>query len=194
MGSRWPILAARFEAELVEQMLPIDPGLAQWHDFYALIGGASATLVALMFVAASIGAGVFTREHQAGIRSFLSPTVVHFSAVLVICLLATIPTETWILLGLLQTCTGAIGLVYSGWIWRRMMKHGIIASIDVVDRLWYALLPIAAYLLVIAAGVSLPRQSEVSLNILALALILLLLIGIRNAWDMTVWIIDHRRN
>jgi hypothetical protein len=47
-----------------------------------------------MFVAASIGAGVFTREHQAGIRSFLSPTVVHFSAVLIICLLAIIPTET----------------------------------------------------------------------------------------------------
>jgi hypothetical protein len=29
-------------------------------------------------------------------------------------------------------------------------------------------------------------------DILALALILLLLIGIRNAWDMTLWIIDCR--
>jgi hypothetical protein len=29
-------------------------------------------------------------------------------------------------------------------------------------------------------------------DILALALILLLLIGIRNAWDMTLWIIDRR--
>jgi hypothetical protein len=87
-----------------------------------------------------------------------------------------------------------IGLAYSGWIWRRMMKHGIIASIDVVDRLWYALLPIATYLLVIVAGVSLWRQSEVSLNILALALILLLLIGLRNSWDMTVWVMDHRQH
>jgi hypothetical protein len=31
-----------------------------------------------------------------------------------------------------------------------------------------------------------------SLDILASALILLLLIGIRNAWDMTMWIMDHR--
>jgi hypothetical protein len=173
---------------------PLLEALRQWRDFYALIGTASATLVALMFVAASIGAGVFTREHQAGIRSFLSPTVVHFSTVLIICLLATIPTETWAVLGVLLMCAGVIGLAYSGWIWRRMMKHGIIASIDVVDRLWYALLPTATYLLVIVAGVSLWRQSEVSLNILALALILLLLIGLRNSWDMTVWVMDHRQH
>jgi hypothetical protein len=181
------------EAELVGQMPSTIPGLREWHDFYALIGGASATLVALIFVAASIGAGVFTREHQAGIRSFLSPTVVHFSSVLVVCLLATIPTETWVTLGALLTCAGAIGLVYSGWVWRRMMKHGIVASIDTVDRLWYALLPIPAYLLVVAAGAGLWRRSGLSLDILASALILLLLIGIRNAWDMTVWIIDRRQ-
>jgi hypothetical protein len=174
-------------------MVPASPGPGQWHDFYALIGTASATLVGLTFVAASIGAGVFTKLHQAGIRSFLSPTVVHFSAVLIICLIAMIPTEAWELIGFLQTCAGAIGLGYSGWIWRRMKKHGMIASIDIVDRLWYALLPIAAYLIVIVAGVSLWQRSVAGLNILAAALVSLLLIGIRNAWDMTVWIIDHHR-
>src|ERR1700730_18538805 len=140
---------------------PLVESLRQWRDFYALIGTASATLVAQMFVAASIGAGGFTREHQAGIRSFLSPTVVHFSTVLIICLLATIPTETWAVLGDLLTCAGVIGLAYSGWIWRRMMKHGIIASIDVVDRLWYALLPLAIYIVVKSHDPSLWWQSEV---------------------------------
>ena len=43
-----------------------------------------------------------------------------------------------------------------------------------------------------AAGLSLWRQSLVSLDMLASALVLLLLIGIRNAWDMTVWIMDRR--
>lgn len=167
--------------------------LAQWHDFYTLIGTASATLVGLIFVAASIGAEVFTHAHQAGVRSFLSPTVVHFTAILVICLLASMPTPTCAVVGALEACVGVIGLVYSGWVWRRMLKHGIAASIDTVDRLWYALLPIPAYLLVIAAGVALCKQSWFSLDALASALILLLLIGIRNAWDMTVWIIDRRR-
>jgi hypothetical protein len=174
-------------------MPPLSQILVQWHDFYSIIGEASATLVALIFVAASIGAEVFSSRHQAGIRSFLSPTVVHFTAVLVICLLASIPDQTWITLGALLGGVGAIGLVYTGWVWRRMLKHGIVASIDTVDRLWYALLPIPAYLLVMAAGLSLWRQSLVSLDMLASALVLLLLIGIRNAWDMTVWIIDRRR-
>ena len=100
-------------------MLPLSEILTQWHNFYALIGGASATLVALIFVAASIGAEVFTRPRgkgQAGIRSFLSPTVVHFTAILVICLLASMPTATWVLLGALLGCVGAIGLAYSGWV------------------------------------------------------------------------------
>jgi hypothetical protein len=35
-----------------------------------------------MFVAASVGAGVFTEERQVGLRTFLSPTVVAFSLVL----------------------------------------------------------------------------------------------------------------
>jgi hypothetical protein len=48
-------------------------------------------------------------------------------------------------------------------------------------------------LLVIGAGVGLWERCGRSLDILAAALILLLLIGIRNAWDMTVWIIDRRK-
>ena len=173
-------------------MPPLNQILMQWHDFYAVIGEASATLVALIFVAASIGAEVFTSKHQAGTRSFLSPTVAHFTAVLVICLLASIPNETWDVLGALLGGVGAIGLAYSGWVWRRMLKHGFVASIDTVDRLWYALPSYPTVSEIWLAGAGLWRGSGLSLNILASALILLLLIGIRNAWDMTVWVMDRR--
>ena len=53
--------------------------------------------------------------------------------------------------------------------------------------------PISTYLLVIGAGVGLWERCGQSLDILVAALIVLLLIGIRNAWDMTVWIIDRRK-
>jgi len=94
--------------------------LRAWHDFYALIGTAAATLVGLMFVAASIGAGVFTSAHQAGIRSFLSPTVVHFSLVLVLCLIASAPIESVAAMRLCLVSTGLIGFAYSGSTWWRM--------------------------------------------------------------------------
>ena len=172
-------------------MLPLSEILTQWHNFYALIGGAWTGSAGDADLCAAGGLRSYA-QGQAGIRSFLSPTVVHFTAILVICLLASMPTATWVLLCALLGCVGAIGLAYSGWVWRRMMKHGIVASID-SDRLWYALLPIPAYLLVIGAGVGLGERCGQSLDILAAALIVLLLIGIRNAWDMTVWIIDRRK-
>ena len=58
--------------------------LDAWHDFDLLIGTAAATLVGLMFVAASIGASVFLEKDRAAMKAFISPTVVHFSAVLVV--------------------------------------------------------------------------------------------------------------
>ena len=174
-------------------MLSLSASLAEWRDFYTLIGSASATLVALIFVAASIGAGIFTREHQVGVRSFLSPTVVHFTAILVICVFAMVPTQTWFTMGWLMVCSGAFGLAYSAWVWRRMTRYGLIGTIDAVDRLYYAQLPMPAYLLILIAGIALWQHSLTGLDLLAGAQILLLLIGIRNAWDMTVWIIDKRQ-
>ncbi len=167
--------------------------LRLWHDFYTLMGAAAATLVGLMFVAVSIGAGAFSSERgKVAMRSSLSPTVLHFSAILVISLLATIPTETWASLGALLCFMGATGAAYSIWNSRRMTRHGITASIDLIVRLWYARLPILIYLLVVAAGTSLILRIDAALNALAIALILLLLAGIRNAWDMSVWIIQRR--
>jgi hypothetical protein len=64
-----------------------------WHDFDLLIGTAAATLVGLMFVAASIGASVFTEKSRAAMQAFISPTVVHFTTVLVIAILAVVPTH-----------------------------------------------------------------------------------------------------
>jgi len=167
--------------------------LRAWHDFYALIGTAAATLVGLMFVAASIGAGVFTSAHQAGIRSFLSPTVVHFSLVLVLCLIASAPIESVAAMRLCLVSTGLIGFAYSGSTWWRMRYHGMSATIDLADRILYALLPLAVYLVLVGSGLAIPSYAVLGSDLLALACLALLLVGIRNAWDMTVWIIGRRQ-
>src|SRR5271168_1391950 len=104
------------------QDIPLVEWLEHWHDFYVLIGSAAATLVGLMFVTASIGTGVFTRENQAGIRSFLSPTVVHFSAILIVCLIEIAPDETWQSVAVLLIAIGGVGLGYCGSIWRRLIR------------------------------------------------------------------------
>jgi hypothetical protein len=65
-----------------------------WHDFYMLLGTASAALVALLFVAVSIGANFLTPERSVATRTFMSPVVFHFSMLLLISLVMLVPTHT----------------------------------------------------------------------------------------------------
>src|SRR6202165_4277192 len=120
----------------------------RWHDFYILVGTASATLVGLMFVAASIGAQVFTERNREAMRAFISPTVVHFSAVLFICIAAATPSQTWLTLAILLLLGSAAGMIYSARVWVQLFVRHTFA-VDVIDRLFYALTPVVGYLLVL---------------------------------------------
>jgi hypothetical protein len=166
--------------------------LGPWHDFFSLAGGAAATLVGLMFVAASVGAGVFTAERQTALRSFLSPTVVAFSIVLGSCLIGVLPAATCVIPGALLLALGAFGVLYALLIWRRMIGDGAFQQIDLEDRLWYVTLPTVAYAILTAAGAAFFLAPDISVPVLAAGMCALLLTGIRNAWDMTTWAVMRR--
>jgi hypothetical protein len=168
--------------------------LRDWHDFYMLFGTASATLIGLLFVAASVGSGFFSPEKHVGFRSFLSPTVVHFTCVLVVCLSAVSPLRSWMLFGNLVGADGLFGVVYAAVVWRRMVRHGISATIDLEDRICYAALPAVGYAIMLGAGVTFIMQMEPGFDVLAVAMGLLTLVGIRNAWDITAFTVVRSRN
>jgi len=166
---------------------PVAELIRAWHDFYTLIGTASATLVGLMFVAASIGATIFNDNNRAGMEAFISPTVVHFSACLLMSLVFMVPSHTWWSLGLSLAAGGLIGLGYCGRVWLVMFVRRKF-NVDLVDRLFYALIPVLGYVLVlIAAAMAFMRTNAVA-ECIAAALLVLLVAGIRNAWDMMMWI------
>ena len=168
--------------------------LHDWHDFYLLIGTASATLVGLMFVAASIGTRFFDEAREPAVRLFLTPTVSHFSAILVTCLAATAPSHTRISLAILFFAGGAAGVGYTATVWIRMRRRGFITTLDVADRLGYILFPGVGYLLMIGSGITLLLRADLGLDMLAATLVFLLLLGIRNAWDMTLWVMLRTPN
>jgi hypothetical protein len=160
----------------------------EWHDFYVLVGTASATLVGLMFVAASIGAQVFTERNREALRAFISPTVVHFSATLFICILAAIPSQTWLTLGGLLIAAGAAGIIYSARVLAQLYI-GRRFDVDVIDRMFYAAIPALGHVLVLLSGCLLLAQAAWSVDVAAAGVITLLAAGIRNAWDMMLWIV-----
>jgi uncharacterized membrane protein len=158
-----------------------------WHDFYILVGTASATLVGLMFVAASIGASVFSERNRHALQAFISPTVVNFAAALFVCIGVMIPSQTWLSLGLLLAAGGVAGLVYAGRVWAEVIIRRRY-HIDAIDRLFYATVPLLGYLLVLASGIMLLLGTRWSAEVTAAALVVLMFAAIRNAWDMTTWI------
>jgi hypothetical protein len=127
------------------------------------------------------------------LRVFLSASVVHFSGILAICLIVLAPLANWLQFGLLVLGCGIFGLVYCGLIWRDTVRDGLNAAIDLEDRTWYVLIPVVGYLLEATTGTALALRLEVGCTALAVAVGVLMVASIHNAWDITIWIVTRPR-
>jgi hypothetical protein len=152
-----------------------------WHDFYMLLGTASAALVALLFVAVSIGASFLTPERSVATRTFMSPVVFHFSTLLLISLIAMVPSHTALSLAIGIAAVAVAGLGYTTVVLVGLARASIN---DVADRFGYGILPLAAYAVMLAAAGLCISYAGLAADILAAALLLLLAVNIRNAWDL----------
>jgi hypothetical protein len=171
-------------------MPPASP-LAAWHDFFMLLGTASATLIGAMFVVVSIGMGFLSREHSAAIRTFLTPTVTHLASVLLICALAMVPVLAWSWVAATAGAAGIAGIIYATRVVVGFRQH---AGTDRSDWFWYTVLPPTGYALLAAAAAFSLQYLATSLDLLALALGVLLSAGIRNAWDMILFFVTRDRS
>ena len=167
--------------------------LKEWHDFYTLVGTAGATLLGLLFVAVSLGAGYLTEERQSGTRTFMSPVVVHFTSVFFLSAVALFPSHQAKFFAALIGATALIGAIISTYITIQVVRTDMTNYIQ--DYLAYGLLPDVAYLVLLAAAVSIYLEKDFGLNALAGALLLLAITNIRNAWDLTLTMVRrHHRN
>ncbi len=164
-----------------------------WQSFYILVGTAAATLVGLMFVAVSVGSRITPQELPA-LRVYVSPTVVYFLYVLATSAVVLFPALPPALLGALLVAAGlaSCGRALAG---VPVMRR---SRLDVHDWTWYFLVPVASYLLYIGTGIGLFLRAGQAASELAVATILLLVAGIRNAWDLVLFRVllqsdPHRR-
>jgi len=165
--------------------------IAAWHDFFSLIGTAAATLIGAMFVVVSIGIGFLTQDRAVAIRTFLTPTVTHLSTVLLGCALTMVPALGWLWLATAAGLSGIAGIVYSGRVLAGFRQH---EGTDQSDLLWYAILPLFAYAALVVVAAMAWCDAVASLDLLAAVLAFLLIAGIRNAWDMIVFLVARPRD
>ena len=156
---------------------------APWHEFYVLLGTAAAALVALLFVAASIGAGLIDPARSTATRTYMSPIIFHYTCVLFVSLMALVPDMTERRLAIVMALLALAGFGFSVAVLLGVMRS---AASDIADRFGYGAGPLAAYAAAFVAAGFLWAHSTAGPNILAGALVLLLLVNIRNAWDLTL--------
>lgn len=169
--------------------------LSHWQNFYMIMGTAAATLTGLMFVATTLLAGLNTHTEtaNAGISAYNTPTVVHFCVVL---LLAGILSAPWQTFSTIDILLSLVGLGMAGYLlitMRRMWRMPHYQS-TLEDWLWYIALPLLANILLILAAMMLSTNSDPSLApyLIGSAMMLLLLTGIRNAWDNVTFLALQR--
>ena len=157
--------------------------LHDWHEFYLMLGSAAGALVALLFVAISIGVGFFTHRRQAGTRTFTSPVIVHFSALLFISAIALAPVHGMLTLVAL-VAAGIVGAIIAAVTTIRVFDFVGDDMVEPIDQYAYGFIPLTAYIGIAAGGVLLAMKWEWAPELLAASVLTQLLINIRNAWDL----------
>jgi hypothetical protein len=158
--------------------------LHEWHEFYILLGTAGATLLALLFVAVSLGTGFLSSKDQQGTRTFMSPVVIHFTSVFFLSAVCLVPSHGPVFFAVLIAGTAVVGvvvsIVISVWVVRTEMTHYL------PDYFAYGLLPVGAYLALLVASIMIYLGRDYALEVLAGGLLLLAIVNVRNAWDLTL--------
>jgi len=158
--------------------------LHEWHEFFVLIGTAGATLLALLFVAVSLGTGFLSGAHSGPTRTFMSPVVIHFTSVFFISAIALVPSHRPVFFAGLIAVTAMMGAVVSTVITVRILRTELTRYWQ--DYLAYGMLPVAGYVALLGAATMIYKDMEAALDVLAGALLLLTIVNIRNAWDLTL--------
>jgi hypothetical protein len=161
--------------------------LAAWESFYAIMGSSAAALTGLQFVVVALVAQTRRRSTAGEFDAFATPTIVHFGAVLLLSAILTAPWPALSAAGLALAICGCAGVGYIAVVIvraRRQTGYQLVLE----DRLWHIALPLVAYAALFTAAVLLRSHVVASLFAVAAVALLLLFIGIHNAWDTVTYI------
>ena len=166
--------------------------VSAWNAFYAVVGAAAAALTGLQFVATALGAEVRGFGDGGATSAFGTPTVAHFCAVLFISAGLSAP---WPSLPTAASALGACalaGFLYTLLVLRRARRQTDYAPV-LEDWIWHSVLPLAAYAALGGGAIALRYEPALSLFVGGAGTLLLLLVGIHNAWDSVTYIARRRR-
>jgi hypothetical protein len=156
--------------------------LSAWETFYVIVGAAAGALIGVQFVVITLVAQARRRAPFEAVNAFATPTVVHFSSVLAVAGLLSVPWRSIIAASIALAACGLVGLAHGAVVVHRMRRQSYYRP-ESGDWVWYSILPGLAYALLVVAALVLSETTPGALLSLGASALGLLLVGIRNAWD-----------
>ena len=163
-----------------------------WEAFYTLIGTCSGALISLLFVVVTLTSGRERPDNNRGTNVYMTPTVFHFGVVIVVSATALAPRLSSGLVELGIGASALVGLTHMGIIGLQFSRRDFPSAPHWSDFWCYVAAPTLIYLALGGAAIGLRMAPTASADALGLFLLTLMLVAIRNAWDLVTWLAPRR--
>ena len=167
--------------------------LSEWESFYVIVGSSAGALTGLQFVVMALVSDIGRRATQDTIGAFASPNIVHFCIVLLLSAVLSAPwpnltDAAWVL-----APVGIGGLIYTSVVTLRARRQEGYKPV-LEDWMFHIILPYVAYALLLVGAVILTSRETPALFMFAGMALLLMFVGIHNAWDTATFLVVQQLN
>jgi len=160
--------------------------LAEWDSFYVIVGSAAGALIGLQFVVMTLIAQRTNEAPAEAGQAFSTPTVLHFCVVLLLGAVLRAPWESITPAAIAWGIVGLTGAIYTLRVTAKIRSQTVYDPVA-EDWIFYVVLPLLANLALIISAVAARSDPRSALFAVGAAAVLMLFIGIHNAWDTTTW-------
>jgi hypothetical protein len=168
------------------------PALTRWENFYVIVGSSAGALIGLQFVVITLISEIpIVTDVERASSAFATPTIVHFGSVLLLSAVISVPWHGIAAAAILWGVLGLVGVIYVLIVARRMRVQTAYSP-QFEDRLFHVLLPFAAYATLVGSAYAARSNVGGALFGVGAAALLLLFIGIHNAWDAVTYHVFFR--
>lgn len=163
-----------------------------WDNFYVVLGTSGGALIGIMALVATLTSGNDHSKALRGQRLYLTPTVFHMAAVLTLSAVELAHTAERAFHLLLMAALVLYGLGFAVVIAVQLARADRSSAPHWSDFWCYGFLPAAVYGLLAIALASTAAWPVQACYAFALGLLVLLLVAIRNAWDLVTWLAPRK--
>lgn len=159
-----------------------------WENFYLIIGPSAAALIGLLFVVATLTTSLDRDKIATSNSLYMTPVVFHFAVVMVLSAAASISSLPREAMAVLTGACALAGFAHAARICFAIQTRDTPEANHWSDIHCYGGAPAAIYSFLAGAAGAIWIGAPGAANLLGFTLLALLLISIRNAWDLVTYL------